>query len=137
MAIFAATDYKITFATTDWSDWITSVGLPITAAELDTTAFGDTWTTAIGGLKSFSMPVTFHQDFVDNGLDEVMFAAIGTVIPFTVAPTSSTVGTGNPEYQGSVLITSWDPVAATVGNLATVSVTWKGTGAITRDVTPG
>jgi len=136
MAIFAALDYDVTFAGTNWSDWVTSVGLPISVAELDTTAFGDTYDTYIGGRKSFTMPVTFHQDFVDNGLDEVMFAALGTVIAFTVKPVATTVGTGNPEYQGSVLITSWDPVAANYGDLAVVSVTWRGTGAITRDVTP-
>jgi len=135
MAIFAATDYVIQFAGTDWSDWVTSVGLPITAAELDTSAFGDTYDTYIGGRKSFQMPVTFHQDFVDNGLDEVMFAAIGTVITFAVKPTSSAISASNPEYQGSVLVTEWDPVAATYGDLAVVQVTWRGTGAITRDVT--
>jgi hypothetical protein len=136
MAIFAATDYKITFAGTNWSSYVTSVNLPITVAELETTAMGDSWTERIGGLKSFSLAVTFHQDFVDNGLDEVMWSAIGTNIAFAVAPTSATIGAGNPEYQGTVLVNAWEPIGASVGDLATVTVTWPGSGAIVRDVTP-
>lgn len=134
MAIFAATDYTITFAGTDWSDWVTSVNLPITVAELESTAFGDTWTERIGGLKSGSLTVNFHQDFVDNGLDETMWNAIGTSIAFTVKPTSSATGAGNPVYSGSVLVTEWNPINASVGDLATVSVTWPCTGAVARAV---
>lgn len=132
MAIFAATDYTITFAGTDWSDWVTSVNLPITVAELESTAFGDTWTERIGGLKSASITVNFHQDFVDNGLDETMFNALGNSVAFTVKPTSSATGAANPVYSGNVLITEWNPINATVGDLAQVSVTWPCTGAVSR-----
>lgn len=136
MAIFAATDYYIAFAGTEWSDYVTQVDLPIEVADLVTTAFGDTWDERIGGLKSFTMGVTFHQDFVDNGLDEVMFAALGTVITFALRPVNTTIGTGNPEFQGSVLVSQWTPIGASVGELATVTVSWPGSGAIVRDVTP-
>lgn len=134
MAIFAATDYAITFGGTDWSDWVTSVNLPISVAELESTAFGDTWTERIGGLRSASLTVNFHQDFVDNGLDEVMWTAIGTTVTFTVKPTSAATGAGNPVYSGSVLITEWNPINASVGDLAQVSVTWPVTGAVSRAV---
>lgn len=132
MAIFAATDYTITFGGTDWSDYVTSVNLPITVAELESTAFGDTWTERIGGLKSASITVNFHQDFVDNGLDEVMWTALGTSIAFTVKATSAATGAGNPVYSGNVLVTEWNPINATVGDLAQVSVTWPCTGAVSR-----
>lgn len=134
MAIFAATDHVITFAGTAWSSYVTSVSLPITVAELDSTAMGDTWTERIGGLKSAQVTVNFHQDFVDNGLDEVMFAALGTSIAFTVKPTSSATGAGNPVYSGNVLVTEWSPINSTVGDLAQVSVTWPATGAVSRAV---
>ena len=134
MPIFAATDYTITFAGTDWSDWVTSVNLPISVAELESTAFGDTWTERIGGLRSASLTVNFHQDFVDNGLDEVMWTAIGTSVAFTVKATSASTSANNPVYSGSVLITEWNPINASVGDLAQVSVTWPVTGAVARAV---
>lgn len=132
MAVFAATDFTITLAGTAWSSKIKSISLPISVAELSTTAFGSTWETKIGGLKSFSSSITFNQDFAASDLDATIWPLLGTVIAFTVKPTSAATGTGNPIFSGSLLVASWDPVNATVGNLAEVSVTWPGTGAVTR-----
>lgn len=132
MAIFAATDHVITFAGTNWSSYVASVSLPITVAELESTAMGDSWTERIGGLKSAQVTVTFHQDFVDNGIDEVMFAALGTNIAFTIKPTSAATSAGNPIYSGTVMVAGWDPINSSVGDLATVSVTWPVSGAVTR-----
>ena len=134
MAIFAATDHVITIAGTDYSDWITQVSTPISVADLTTTAFGDTWDTRIGGLKSATITIDFHQDFVDNGLDEVLFAALGTSVAIAVKPTSAGISAANPEYQFNALVTSWTPIDSSVGDLATVSITWPVDGAITRDV---
>lgn len=135
MAIFAALDVVVTINSVDYSDWCTQAEVPISVADLPTTAFGDTWDERIGGLKSGTATFTFHQDFVDNGLDESIFALLGTVVPCTIKPTSAAISTANPEYQFSVLINDWKPIAASVGDLATVSVTWPISGAVVRDVT--
>lgn len=132
MAIFAATDYQITLAGTDYSDWITSVSTPINVNDLDTTAFGDTWTTVKGGLKSGSITLNLHQDFANSGLDDTIFAALGTSIAVVVKPTSAAVGASNPSYSFSAMVSSWDPNNATVGDLATVSVTWPVDGVMAR-----
>jgi hypothetical protein len=63
-----------------------------------------------------------------------MWTAIGTSVAFTVKPTSGATGAGNPVYSGSVLITEWNPINASVGDLAQVSVTWPVTGAVSRAV---
>ena len=111
-------------------------GPAVTVAELDTTAFGSTWTTKIGGLKSGSITIEFMQDFVDNGIDEVVFAALGSTLAVTVQHITGTIAAALPQYQGTALVTSWSPMNATVGDLATVSVTWPITGAVVRDITP-
>ena len=71
---------------------------------------------------------------VDNGLDEVMWTALGTSVTFTVKSTSAATGANNAIYSGSVLITEWNPINASVGDLAQVSVTWPATGAVSRAV---
>ena len=79
------------------------------------------------------------QDFAvspSNSIEAVVYPLIGTVAAMTVKPTSGAISTSNPEYQFNALITSWSPVAGAVGDLATVSVTWPISGAITKDVTP-
>lgn len=135
MAIFVLTDAYVSVNSVDISDYVTSVSLPFNAAQVDTTAMGDSWNTAIGGLKSGSITINLHNDFVDDGLDEDMFALLGTVTAVAVRPTSSAISTANPEYQFDVLVTEWKPVDGSVGDLAATSVTWPFAGAVTRDTT--
>jgi hypothetical protein len=49
-----------------------------------------------------------------------------------IRPVNTTVGPTNPKYNFSALITEWTPVNGAVGELATVSVTWPISGAITK-----
>ncbi len=55
MAKFAATDYKITINGTDFSTNLNSVELAQEADDLETTAFGQSWRSRIGGLKNASL----------------------------------------------------------------------------------
>jgi hypothetical protein len=42
------------------------------------------------------------------------------------------VGTSNPKYTGSVLIKSWNPIEGSVGDEASVGVSYPTSGAVTR-----
>ena len=63
MAKFYAQDYKITVGTAVLSSSLASVTLDITADEVETTAFGSSYRTRIGGLKDASVSLDFMQDF--------------------------------------------------------------------------
>lgn len=132
MAKFVATDYKITLNGTNLSTSLASVELPIEIEEQDTTAFGSTWRTRIAGLKSGSITLEFLQDFGAGSVDATLFPLLGTNGTVVVTPTSSSVSATNPSYTGEFLITQYSPFASTVGDLATLSVTWPLTGALTR-----
>ena len=132
MAKFVATDYKITLNGTNLSTSLASVELPIEIGEQDTTAFGSTWRTRIAGLKSGSITLEFLQDFGAGSVDATLFPLLGTNGTVVVTPTSSSVSATNPSYTGEFLITQYSPFASTVGDLATLSVTWPLTGALTR-----
>jgi hypothetical protein len=139
MAKLVLTDVVVTLAGTAISDHVASVTLTTDVAEVPTTAFGDTAVTRAGGLKDNSIQLELHQDFAvspSNSVEALVYPLIGTVAAMTVKPTSGAISTSNPEYQFNVLITSWSPIAGAVGDLATVSVTWPISGAITKDVTP-
>jgi len=69
MAKFAATDYSITIAGTDFSSSLNSVELSQEADDLETTAFGSSWRTRIGGLKQASITLNFMQDFGAGSVD--------------------------------------------------------------------
>ena len=132
MAKFVATDYKVTINGGTVSSSLASVELPIEIDEQETTAFGSSWRTRIAGLKSGSITLEFHQDFAAGALDSILWPLLGTNATVTVVPTSGTVNSSNPSYSGSFLVTSYTPYASTVGDLATVSVTWPLTGELTR-----
>lgn len=132
MAKFVATDYDITIDSTDFSSSLAAVTLDVSVDEQETTAFGSTFRTRIGGLKDASVTLDFHQDFAASGVDETLFAALGTEVAIVIKPTSAAVGATNPTYSFNALVTQTQPFASSVGDLATLSVTWPVNGTVTR-----
>ena len=134
MARIVLTDAKITVNAVNLSAWVASVTLTTDVAEVATTAFGDTAITRGGGLKDNSVQLEFQQDFAAAAVEATIYPLIGTLTTVVVTPTSAAVGAANPSYTFSALISSWSPVAGAVGDLATASVTWQISGAITKAV---
>lgn len=132
MAKFVATDYEITLGGTSFSTSLAAVTLDITAEEQETTAFGDTYRKRIGGLKDASVSLDFHQDFGASSVDATLFPLLGGTVQIVVKPTSGSVTSTNPSYTATALVTQYQPFASNVGDLATLSVTWPITGAVTR-----
>lgn len=132
MAKFVATDYDITIGGTDFSASLAAVTLDVSADEQETTAFGATFRSRIGGLKDASVSLDFHQDFGAASVDATLFPLIGGTAEIVIKPTSSSASATNPSYTFTALVTQYQPFASNVGDLATLSVTWPVTGAVTR-----
>ncbi|MGW3724144.1 phage tail tube protein [Streptomyces sp. NPDC000851] len=90
------------------------------------------WKEVLGGLKSGELSVEFLQDFAASQLDAIMWPLLGTVVPFEVRADQAAVGTSNPKYTGSILINGWNPIEGSVGDEATVSVSFPTSGAVVR-----
>ena len=132
MAVFALTSTYTALAGVDYSAHFKSSVLAVDVAELDTTDFASGgWTEAIGGLKSGTLTLSIQDDVAAASIDSVLWPLLGTVATFEVRGTSSAVGTSNPKWTGSVLITS-HTIGGGVGELAMKSLTFKVTGAVTR-----
>jgi hypothetical protein len=138
MAKFFAQDYKVTVGTTVLSDSIASVTLDITTDEIETTAFGAPggYRTRIGGLKDASVSLDFHQDFGAGSVDALLFPLMGSTVAVKIAPTSGTVTATNPEYRFTALVTQYQPFASSIGDLASLSITWPVSGEIVRGTAP-
>jgi hypothetical protein len=136
MAKFFAQDYKVTIGTTVLSSSIASVTLDITTDEVETTAFGSTYRTRIGGLKDASVSLDFHQDFGAGAVDALLFPLMGSTVAVKIAPTSGTVTATNPEYRFDALVTQYQPFAGAIGDLATLSITWPVSGEVVRGTAP-
>ena len=134
MAKFVATDYSVTINGTSFSSSIAAVTFDISSEEQDTSAFGTTYRTRIGGLRDASITLDFHQDFGASSVDQTLFPLLGSQATVVAKPTSGAVSSTNPSYTGVFLVTEYSPMASSIGDLATLSVTWPtaGTAGITR-----
>ena len=132
MAVFALTSEYTALNGSDRSADIKSSVLTVDVAELDTTDFASAgWTEVIGGLKSGTLAIEFQDDVAASAVDSILWPLLGTVVTFEVRGTSAAVGTSNPKYTGSVLITQAS-IGGAVGELAMKSLTFPTTGAVTR-----
>ena len=122
----------VTVNSVDLSDHITQASLEINYDDVDTTAFGDTTRTRIAGLGDASVSITFNQDYAASEVDATLNGIVGTAVAFELTPEAGAVSATNPKYSGSCLVVSYQPISAEVGSLATLSVSWPVTGAITR-----
>jgi hypothetical protein len=132
MAKFAATDHSITVAGVNFSDSLNSVELAQEADDIETTAFGSSWRTRIGGLKQATLTLNFMQDFALGSVDATLNPLLGTLATVVIKPTSGTVTSTNPTYTAVCLVNSYSPFSSSVGDIATLSVTWPVSGSVTR-----
>jgi hypothetical protein len=132
MASFAFTDCRLEVNSVVLSAYGTSATLNVSADELDDTAFGDTYRSRIGGLKDWSVNLEFNSDFAASAVDVTLVPLLGTTTTVKIRPTSSAIGSTNPEYSGSVLVSQVNPMGNAVGDLAKVSVQWPGAGTLSR-----
>ena len=132
MAKFAATDYKITVAGVDFSTNLNSVELSQEADDLETTAFGQSWRSRIGGLNNASITLNFMQDFAAGSVDATLNPLLGSIATVVIQSASGTVSSTQPKYTATCLVTAYSPFASSVGDIATLSVTWPVSGTVVR-----
>ena len=132
MAKFAATDYKITVAGVDFSTNLNSVELSQEADDLETTAFGQSWRSRIGGLNNASITLNFMQDFAAANVEATIFPLVGTTTTVTVKASSAATSATNPIYTlTGCFLAAHTPVASAVGELAMTSLSFTG-GVLTK-----
>jgi hypothetical protein len=132
MAKFAATDYSVTVGGVNLSTNLNSVELSLEADDLETTAFGNDFRTKISGLKSGSVTLNFMQDFGAASVDATLFPLFGTQATVVIKPTSSSVSATNPSYTFLANVVQYSPFASSVGDIATLSVSWPTAGSVVR-----
>jgi hypothetical protein len=140
MAKQVLTNVAVTFGTanTDISGYVTSITLSTTANEVATSAMGSSAMTRIQGMIDNSVTIELQQDYPT--IEKLFWDAFtaGTAVPMTVKPNGTAAASStNPSYAFSALPTSWTPVNGAIGDLATVSITYPISGAITKTGTNG
>ena len=132
MARIVLTDAKVTINSVNLSDHIASVSLSTTNDVVETSAFNSTAAkTRVAGLQDNSVTLEFHQDYATSNVEATIYPLLGNTTTIVVSPTS-TVSATSPSYTFTALVSEWTPLNGGVGELATASVTWPVSGAITK-----
>lgn len=145
MARLVLTNVEVTIGGVNLSDHIASVTLGSTYDVLETTAFAGTTgasgnvplaaKTRTAGLVDNSVTFEFHQDFAAASVEQTIYPLLGTTVAVVVQPVASaSVDATNPSYSFNAVISEWTPLNGAVGELATASVTWPISGAVTKAV---
>lgn len=108
--------------------------IALEADDVETTNFSSGgFRERIGGLKAATVSLDFHQDFGSGGIDAVVFPLLGGTASVSIVPTGGTaISATNPVFSFNVMVAEYSPIDSAVGDLATFSVTWPVTGAVTR-----
>ena len=132
MAKIVLTNANVSLAGTDISSYVKQVTLTTSAAEVETTAFGNTAKTRVAGLLDNKVQLDIQQDY--SAVEGLVYPLVGgTAVTLVVRPNGTgAASTANPQYSASVLVTEWMPVNGAVGDLATASITWPISGSITK-----
>jgi len=131
MAKFVLTNPSISVGGVQLEDHIASVSITESYSEVATTSFGDTAVTRIAGLGDHSISLDFHEDFAATEVHSTIAPLVGGTTSIIVKPVNETTSATNPSFTMTVLVTEWPLLNGAVGDLATASVTWPVSGAIT------
>lgn len=134
MAKQVMTNPVVVFAGGTISANVAQVTISLEADDIEVTNFGGAgWRERIGGLKSGTFSMELHQDYAMGSIDSTFFTNLGGTVAVSVRPSgTAAVGTASPEYSFNVLVTEYSPIDSAVGDLATFSVSYPITSAVTR-----
>ena len=128
------TNATVTVGGVDLSSSIRKVTLSTSRAELDTTTFGSSAKRRVAGLADNKVSLDFNQDFSASSVEATLYTLIGSTTTIVIKPNGTTASATNPSYTFTALVTSWTPLDAQVGELASDTITWPIDGDITKAV---
>lgn len=114
--------------TTDLSDQANACTITIGQDSLEKTAFGDGGHQFTGGLQTVDVSITFFLSYGATEVEAILASCVGTgTTTLVISPSGTTESATNPEYTiTNCMLADFTPVNSTVGELATVDVTFTG-----------
>jgi len=132
MATLVYTNAKIEIKGVDLSAHASEVALNYASETQDETAMGDDTRIRKGGLKDWSVDVTFHQDYAAAAVDATLFSVVGTTVCVEVRPQNICSTVTNPIYSGIAVLESYNPLGGSVGDLLDAPISLQSAGTLSR-----
>ena len=132
MSTLVYTNAKIEIKGVDLSSHASEVALNYASETQDETAMGDDTRIRKGGLKDWSVDVTFHQDYAAAAVDATLFSVVGTTVCVEVRPQNICSTVTNPIYSGIAVLESYNPLGGSVGALLDAPISLQSAGTLSR-----
>lgn len=119
------TNAHFSIAGTDLSTSVSELGLEMSVEEVTATAMGDGTMPNLAGLKDYTVNVTFRQDFGSGQVDATLWPIFGTAVAVSIRADAGAISATNPEYRGTMLFSSYNPLGGGVGDILDSSITLR------------
>ena len=117
----------VTINAVDMSDQCTSAVFTRMIESLESTAFGQTNRSYVGGLENSTLTVTMYNSFAASETYATLKALVGTQVTVKVKPTSAATSATNPESTlTAAYMESLPIVNGQLGALDTIDITFTG-----------
>lgn len=135
MGVYTFVNGFLSVGGVDLSDKVKSMTLNTGVETQDPSAMGVNTRLAIAGLGTWSVAVTFNQDFAAGEVDATLAPLVGPNLTaaLVIRPDAGAKSATNPEYTGTAVISSYQPIGGSVGDLAVAPVTFVAASDLTRD----
>jgi hypothetical protein len=120
----------------DLTDQCTSAVINYVAEQLENTTFSNTSRSFTSGLFSNTITVTLYQSYAATETEASIFGLVGTTTNLVLKPSSAVISAANPQYTlTGAYLSAHTPIAANLGELSTIDLTFSG-GVLTKIVIP-
>lgn len=127
MAVFSLKNASITINSIDLSTKANAVTVNYEIDSIEVTAFGSGGHTFAGGLQNLSVDITLHQDLAAASTEATIYPLVGTTTTLAIKNDSAATSVTNPLYTiTGAFLASHTPVAGSIGDLASTSLTFTG-----------
>jgi hypothetical protein len=120
----------------DLTDQCTSAVLNYVAEQLENTTFSNTSRSFTKGLFSNTVTVTLYQSYAATETEASIFSLVGDNCAIVLKPSSAVISATNPQYTlTGAYLSAHTPIAANLGELSTIDLTFSG-GVLAKIVAP-
>lgn len=117
----------VTINSVDMSDQCTSAVLTRVIESLESTAFGQTNRSYVGGLENSTLTVSMYNSFAVSETYATLKTLVGTQVTVKIKPTSAATSATNPESTlTAAYLESLPIVNGQLGALDTIDITFTG-----------
>lgn len=132
MATLVLTNALFEVNATDLSAAVASLTLNLSSETVDETAMGDDTRVRKGGLKTWDVDATLHQDFAAGQVDPTLFSLVGTTVCAEIRPVNACSSANNPIFSGIAILQSYPPVGGAIGDLLDTTIRLESAGTLNR-----